>query len=112
MPPHSAGASHLDRWVPKGYTLDIQNLMRGASMIVSRVQKWGNSQGLRLPKQVLDLADIAIGEEVEIAVANQQIVVKKTTRPKYNLAELVSRIPQGYKTKEVDWGRAVGQEEW
>ena len=81
-------------------------------MMVTRVQKWGNSQGLRLPKQVLDLADIAVGEEVEIAVTNHQIIVKKTARPKYDLAELVARIPKGYKAKEVDWGRPVGKEEW
>ena len=81
-------------------------------MMVSRVQKWGNSQGLRLPKQVLDLADIAVGEEVEIAVTNHQIIVKKAARPKFDIAELVSRIPKGYKAKEVAWGRPVGKEEW
>jgi antitoxin MazE len=81
-------------------------------MIVSRVQKWGNSQGLRLPKQVLELADIAVGEQVEIAVANRQIVVKKSKRPKYDLAELVKRIPRRRKANEVDWGSPVGREEW
>jgi antitoxin MazE len=81
-------------------------------MICSRVQKWGNSQGLRLPKQVLELADIAVGEEVEIAVANHQIVVRKAARPKYNLAELVSRIPKDYQAQEVDWGQPVGKEAW
>jgi antitoxin MazE len=81
-------------------------------MIVSRVQKWGNSQGLRLPKQVLDLAEIAVGEEVEIAVVNHQIVVKKSNKPKYDLAELVKRIPRGYKVQETDWGPPRGKEAW
>lgn len=81
-------------------------------MIVSRVQKWGNSQGLRLPKQVLELADIAVGEEVEIAVANCQIVVKKSRRAKFNLTELVKRIPKGHKAKEVNWGQPAGKEVW
>jgi antitoxin MazE len=81
-------------------------------MIVAKVQKWGNSQGLRLPKQVLKLADIAVGDDVEVIVANRQITVKKAARHKYDLAELVARIPKGYKSKEVDFGPPVGREEW
>ena len=81
-------------------------------MMVSKVQKWGNSQGLRLPKQLLELADIAVGDDVEISVAEHRIVVKKVRQSKYNLADLVARIPKGYKSKEVDWGRPMGKEEW
>lgn len=49
---------------------------------------------------------------MQYAVANRQIVIKKTTRPKYDLAELIKRIPKGYKASEIDWGRPVGREEW
>ena len=81
-------------------------------MMVTKVQKWGNSQGLRLSKQVLDLAGIAVGADVEIIVGDRQILVKKAGRSKYDLAELVSRIPKGFKAKEVDFGSRVGKEEW
>lgn len=81
-------------------------------MMVSKVQRWGNSQGLRLSKQVLDLADIAIGDEVEIVVGGGQILVKKVDRPRYDLAQLVARIPKGYKAEEVDFGPPVGREAW
>jgi antitoxin MazE len=81
-------------------------------MMVTKVQKWGNSQGLRLSKQVLDLAGIAFGADVEIIVGDRQILVKKAGRSKYDLAELVSRIPKGFKTTEVDFGPRVGKEEW
>jgi len=81
-------------------------------MMVSKVQRWGNSQGVRLPKTVLDLAHIAVGDEVEIIVDDRQILVKKVPRPKYDLAELVSRIPKRYKAREVNFGRPVGKEEW
>ncbi len=81
-------------------------------MMVSKIQKWGNSQGLRLSKQVLAQADIAVGDNVEIVVDDRQILVKKVGRSKYDLAELVSRIPKGYKAEEVDFGPPVGKEEW
>jgi antitoxin MazE len=80
--------------------------------MVSKVQRWGNSQGVRLPKNVLNLAHIAVGDEVEIIVDDQQILVKKVISGKYNLAELVSRIPKGYKAREVNFGRPVGKEDW
>lgn len=83
-------------------------------MIVSKVQKWGNSQGLRLSKQLLDQADISVGDEVEIVVGDNQILVKKAVRskPKYDIRELVARIPRGYRAKEVSLGKPVGKEEW
>ncbi len=82
--------------------------------MVSKVQKWGNSQGLRLSKQLLDQADINVGDEVEIVVGEQQILVKKAARskPKYDIKELVKRIPKGYRPKEDSLGPAVGKEEW
>jgi antitoxin MazE len=81
-------------------------------MMISKVKKWGNSQGLRLSKQLLDLADIAIGDDVQIIAGEHQILIKKATSRKYDLKELVKRIPKSYKPKEVNFGRAVGREEW
>lgn len=82
--------------------------------MTSKVQKWGNSQGLRLSKQLLDQADIGVGDEVEIIVSDRQILVKKAAKPtpKYDIRELVRRIPKGYKVKEESFGPAVGKEEW
>jgi antitoxin MazE len=81
-------------------------------MLVTKVQRWGNSQGVRLPRSVLDLAGIDVGDSVEITVNDHRIVVTGVARPKYDLAELVARIPQGYKATEVDFGPPVGKEEW
>jgi antitoxin MazE len=80
-------------------------------MMVTKVQKWGNSQGLRLSKHVLDLADIAVGDDVQIIVGAGQITVKKAGA-KYDLAELVARIPKRYKAEEVEFGPPVGKEDW
>lgn len=81
-------------------------------MMVSKIQQWGNSQGVRLPRNILNLAHIAVGDEVEIMVNDHEILVKKVSAPKFDLAELVSRIPKGYKTREVNFGKPVGKEEW
>ena len=80
--------------------------------MVTKVQKWGNSQGLRLAKHVLESASIAIGDDVEVIVSEAQITSKKVARPKFNLAEMVARMPHDYKVQEDFFGRPVGREKW
>ncbi len=58
------------------------------------------------------MASIQVGDDVEIAVGEHEIVVRKVTRPKYDLAELVSRIPNDYRPTEETFGEARGREEW
>ncbi len=83
-------------------------------MIVSKVQKWGNSQGVRLSKQLLSQADLRLGDDVEIVVTEDQILVRKATKlsSKFDLRELVKQIPRGYRSREESFGRATGKEEW
>ena len=82
--------------------------------MLTKVQKWGNSQGLRLPKALLDEAQIKVGDEVKISVDKGRIIVEPATkvRGKYDLETLVSRMPKGYQAEELDWGPPVGREAW
>jgi antitoxin MazE len=82
--------------------------------MVTKIQKWGNSQGLRLGKQVLEDARIAVGDSVDVAAHDGVIVIAplKRIRGKQSLQELVSRIPRNYKTREIDWGKPMGRETW
>jgi antitoxin MazE len=82
--------------------------------MVTKVQKWGNSQGLRLPKQMLEEVRISVGDDVDVTTRDGVIVVApvKKVRGKHSLRELVSRIPEGYAAGELDWGEPVGREAW
>ena len=82
--------------------------------MVTKIQKWGNSQGLRLARQVLEDAQISVGDEVDVTVHDGVIVIApaRRIRGKQSLQELVSRIPKGYKPGEIDWGKPVGREVW
>ena len=82
--------------------------------MIARVQKWGNSQGLRLSKETLDNADISVGDHVDVSVRDGLIVISavKRLRGKYKLGDLVKRIPSDYDTQEELWGQAVGKEVW
>ncbi len=82
--------------------------------MLTKIQKWGNSQGLRLAKQLLEDANITVGDEVDVTVRDGLIVVAQArrVRGKRSLKELVSRIPKNHKTEETDWGGPVGGEVW
>jgi antitoxin component of MazEF toxin-antitoxin module len=81
----------------------------------TRVQKWGNSQGLRLSKEVLKEADIRVGDKVDVVVRDGAIVVVPARRVRggLDLQELVDAIPHDYETSgELDWGPPAGDEVW
>jgi antitoxin MazE len=93
-----------------GYTLDI----RGGPDMVGKIQKWGNSQGLRLPKHVLDAAGISVGDDVEVTTNPGEIclVKKRRVRGTVDLQKLVDSLPEDYVSEEVDWGEPRGKEIW
>ncbi|MDL1977820.1 MAG: AbrB/MazE/SpoVT family DNA-binding domain-containing protein [Deltaproteobacteria bacterium] len=80
----------------------------------TKIQKWGNSQGLRLAKNVLEDARLGVGDEVDIAVRDGIIVIApiRKIRGRYRLEDLVAQIPEDYHAGEVNWGGAVGKEAW
>ena len=62
--------------------------------MVTKIQKWGNSQGLRMSKYILEQAKIDIGDEVDMTVKDGVIIIKsaKPKRGKRKLEQLVSKI--------------------
>ena len=82
--------------------------------MITRIQKWGNSQGLRLAKQVLEDACISLGDDVDVAARDGMIIIApaRRIRGKVSLQELVSRIPKNYSSEETDWGKPLGKEVW
>src|SRR5690625_3511704 len=71
-------------------------------------QKWGNSLGVRIPKEVADKIGIGQGSEMELNVIEREntITLKpKKTRKKYTLEELVSQITPENRHEEINFGR-------
>jgi len=82
--------------------------------MLAKIQKWGNSQGLRLAKNLLADVQLNIGDEVDISVKDGIMIVTpaKRIRGRHKLKDIVARIPENYQTSEVDWGEPVGKEAW
>ncbi len=80
----------------------------------TKIQKWGNSQGLRLKKEVLGALDLSVGDSIKVFVKSGNIVISpiKKQRKRIDLNKLLAKMPKNYKTKEFDWGEPVGKEIW
>jgi len=75
-------------------------------------QKWGNSLGIRIPKDVADRIGIEQGSKMELNVSGKDkaITLKPIkTRKKYTLNELLSQITPENRHEEIDFG-AEGRE--
>lgn len=75
-----------------------------------RVQKWGNSLGVRIPKAVAAQSDIREGSEVDVYCKDGRVIVQPSPVP--SLHELLSRIKPGDRPPVEDWGGPVGREVW
>ncbi len=50
--------------------------------MLAKIQNWGNSQGIRIPKSILSLVDFDENEEVEILALDGKIVIEHSKRHK------------------------------
>ena len=75
------------------------------------IQKWGNSQAVRLPKSILATASMVEHEQVQITAEKDAIIIRKAPRPKHRtLKERLSTFDGEYIFEEWDTGPAVGRE--
>ncbi len=82
--------------------------------MITKVQKWGNSQGLRLSKELLSDAEIEVGDPVDVTVRDGALVIMpvRRVRGRLDLEQLVREIPGDYEPGELDLGPPAGQEVW
>ena len=82
-------------------------------IMIATISKWGNSQGLRFPKNVLAEIDLSIGDRVKFYIRQDKIILEpvKKSRKKYNINELVKQIPSDYESYE-ELSSKAGIEEW
>lgn len=80
----------------------------------ARVQKWGNSLAVRIPKPVAEEAHLQAGDVLEIAVGVNGTVQLNRVRETPTLAQMVARITPENRYAEVSFGPEVGLEiaEW
>lgn len=127
---------YIDRWIYFVYTniggisivytpevekMELKNLRKdNVYTMQTNIRRWGNSQGIRLTKEILAQMNLQENDTVGINICDGKMTVEKINKPKYlNLEE---RLEAFYKrpideiyvesTQEVDVGDPVGDEQW
>jgi antitoxin MazE len=83
---------------------------KGGLFMTARVQKWGNSLALRLPKALADEFRLEQGSAVELRVVGDKLVLEPQRPPQYRLANLLKKISKRNIHAEIKTGRPVGKE--
>jgi antitoxin MazE len=78
----------------------------------SRVQKWGNSLALRIPKSFATEIGLSDDTPVEISLVEGKLVIAPLPVPKYSLEDLLARITPDNLHGEQDTGAPQGNEVW
>ena len=79
-------------------------------MTDAKVQKWGNSLALRIPKAYADQMGLASNSPVKIMVENDRLVILPVRR--VSLDDLLADVTPDNLHGETDWGDSVGNEVW
>lgn len=79
--------------------------------MVTRIQKWGNSLGLRIPRSVAAEAKVGEGCSVELSIEKGALLVRPLRR-RYTLDELLARVTKSNLHGEISSGAPTGREAW
>ena len=73
------------------------------------IKPWGNSQGIRIPKNILDRLNLDVSDVLQIEVENDSIVLRKTFKHK-TFEERVAEYNGEISICDFDWGEPEGKE--
>ena len=88
--------------VPNGYSRDVP--------MQTRVQKWGNSLGVRIPRGLAEQIGFGAGSEVSLSARDGELVVKPVRPTRLNLDDLLAGVTAENLHSSVDTGKAFGLE--
>ena len=80
-----------------------------------RVNRWGNSLGIRFPNEFADKAQLKEKSLVEIISDGERLIITKVKEPKprKTIQELFAEHPADYiEDEEMNWGQPIGGEVW
>ena len=80
-------------------------------MINGKVSRWGNSLGIRIPKQLAEAIELKEGDEIELYQEENKLILKPRKK-QFTLEQLLEGMEEKHLHSEVDWGESVGQEQW
>lgn len=78
----------------------------------TKVQKWGNSLGVRLPKEIADQQKLTAGSQVLVSADGDRVILSVVKPTKPNLKDMLNAITPDNLHQETEWGKPIGKEVW
>ena len=78
----------------------------------TKVQKWGNSLAIRIPKLFAQNIRLRNNDSVELLLKKGKLIISPITDKEYTLKELLSGVTVDNVHNEIDMGKPVGKEVW
>jgi antitoxin MazE len=80
--------------------------------MTTKVQQWGNSLAIRIPKILADEMSIGRDAPVEILLRDGELILRPLHERKPTLDDLLSEITESNRHPEMAWSDSAGQEVW
>lgn len=78
----------------------------------TKIQKWGNSLGVRLPKSITEKKSLKAGMRVEVSESDSKILIEAVPDAPVSLSEMVAGIREDNMHAESNWEAPQGKEVW
>lgn len=78
----------------------------------ARLQRWGNSDGIRIPKSLLKALNLKTNDIVDLIQEDNKIIISKSNKKKVSLKTLIKNYEGPNLAKDYDWDDKVGKEIW
>jgi len=80
--------------------------------VITKVQRWGNSLAVRIPKSFAEEVGLMHGSPVEMRLVDGGLLVEPASTRPLSLEELLDGVTDSNLHAEVDTGPAQGSEAW
>ena len=104
---HNISINIVDICIYKVYTI-----YSGGDNMEARLQKWGNSDGIRIPSNLLKLIDLKTNDKVDLNYEDNKIIISKPKKEKISLEEKFKEYHGKNLSKDFEWDEARGKEIW
>lgn len=75
-----------------------------------KLQKWGNSSGIRIPANLIKELGFKLDETLKIVIVNNKLIISKPKHKTFN--ERISNYKKINNPEEFDFGKQEGKEIW
>lgn len=97
----------IDKSLYNVYTIGV-----GDQFMETKIQRWGNSDGIRIPSSILKSLDLKTNDKVNIKEDNNKIIITKVVSKRNLLQNRINKYQGENLTKEFSWDEPKGNEIW